>query len=714
MLKVSAKLRIIKLKITSFAGDYHYYYFAIILLLISFKYYYFILFLIAYMIKLRRKINLKFLIIILVILGLSITTNYIIKEKISNHIVGNYRVIQVKEKEAVIKKGFHKYIIKGNFIEGEGVFIEGDLERFPTNNTINGFNPNEYYLSQNIYGKITNYKIINRNNKLNFSFLRIKLIRYIDNFTSPTKEYLNSLILGDSSFLSEEKALLSNFGLAYLVGLSGIHLYIVISFFKKIFFYLDIKDSYQVLIIGFIYLIFLYLTVNKFVVVRLFLFFVLHEINKFFKLRLTKLDIISIIFFIFIVANPYLIYSFGFKISFLIMTFLTLSSKILKSRYKILTSYKYFILTYLVSIPLQITINNEVNLMVLLISPLIVVLFKYFLIPLVLFSFIFPIINLYSNFFLDFIYKFLNLFVFASIKINLPDFSIVQIVIYIILLSFIMKGMSLIDKVKRSLIFVFFIVLIALENKIDPRFKVIFLDVYQGDTTIITSPFNGETIVIDAYGNILETLKSLNLIEIDYLILSHEDDDHTREAQNLIDNLNVKEVIINPYGTYKLNHPKIEKFQTDDYLNLKYFNIEFFGPVKNYYDNNDNSLVFKILYQDVAFLFTGDISQRAELDLVEKYGFRLKANYLKVPHHGSKTSSSQNFLEIVNPEYAIMFYAKNNLYGFPNQEVINRYKTNNIILFETAKDQTLIYDSSANNINTLYFYQKKFKYSIMN
>lgn len=707
MLKALEKLRTIKSKITSYAGDYHYYYFSLILLVISFKYPIIFILLIAYLLYLKRRINFKFLTLLFVILALAFLTKYLIIKKTPTHILGKCQVVEVKDKEAVIKKGYYKYIIKGNFEEGEVIYLEAVVEKFPTNNTLNGFNQNEYYLTLNIYGKIDNYKIIDRVQKNHFGLIREKIKQYINQFKSPTKDYLTSLILGDSSFISGEKALLSNLGIAYLLGLSGIHLFLIINFIKKILFHLDIKDNYQIVIIGIIYLIFLYLTRSKFVVKRLFLLYILNVFNQSLRLQLTKLDIISILFFLIVIFNPSIIYSFGFKISFLITTFITLASFNLKSRSKLLTSYKYFIAIYLVSIPLQISFNNEVNLIIFLVSPLLVILFKYLIIPLVLLTFIFPIINSFTDLILNFIYQILSIFNTPFLKLSLPDFSIVQTIIYLFLLFLLFRKGNLAFKMRKLLTFLLFVVLISLDNNFDPRFKVIFLDVYQGDTTIISSPFNGETIVIDAYGSILDTLKSLNLVKIDYLILSHEDEDHTKEAQNLIDNLNVKKVIINPYGNYKLNHPKIIKYQANDYLSLKYIDIEFFGPIKNYYDNNDNSLVFKVNYQKTSFLFTGDISKIAELDLVLKYGNKLKSNYLKVPHHGSKTSSSQLFLEMVDPDYAVMFYAKNNRYGFPNDEVINRYKSNNIALYQTAWDQTLIYDSSSNKINTLYSYQKK-------
>lgn len=108
----------------------------------------------------------------------------------------------------------------------------------------------------------------------------------------------------------------------------------------------------------------------------------------------------------------------------------------------------------------------------------------------------------------------------------------------------------------------------------------------------------------------------------------------------------------------------------------KYTSIEILYPSKElkFDDLNNNSIVCKLSYMDFSILFTGDIEKEAELEIVKKYNNtnKLRANILKIAHHGSKTSSSKEFLEKVKPQYALIGVGKDNKFGHPNGEVIER------------------------------------------
>ena len=104
---------------------------------------------------------------------------------------------------------------------------------------------------------------------------------------------------------------------------------------------------------------------------------------------------------------------------------------------------------------------------------------------------------------------------------------------------------------------------------------------------------------------------------------------------------------------------------------------------------NNNSLVAKLIYKDFSMLFTGDIEEVAEKAILKKYEKhleKLKATVLKVPHHGSKTSSTQEFLNAVNPRVALIGVGKNNTFGHPNSDVLERLKKSGIKLFRTDED----------------------------
>ena len=116
------------------------------------------------------------------------------------------------------------------------------------------------------------------------------------------------------------------------------------------------------------------------------------------------------------------------------------------------------------------------------------------------------------------------------------------------------------------------------------------------------------------------------------------------------------------------------------------------GPIRSYSNENDNSLVLKVAIEDCSILFTGDIEQEAEVDLIDSYGKKLKSDILKVSHHGSSTSSSKMFLSYVSPNYLLISVGRNNYYGFPNNTFVlsypNIYRTdlnNSICIYKKKK-----------------------------
>ena len=106
------------------------------------------------------------------------------------------------------------------------------------------------------------------------------------------------------------------------------------------------------------------------------------------------------------------------------------------------------------------------------------------------------------------------------------------------------------------------------------------------------------------------------------------------------------------------------------YMDDVYFDI--IGPINRYSDTNSNSIVIKVNIEGYKFLFCGDMTIEEENDLINQYSTYLDSDVLKVGHHGSKTSSSEEFLEYVTPKYSIVSVGLNNYYGLPDIEVMNR------------------------------------------
>lgn len=124
--------------------------------------------------------------------------------------------------------------------------------------------------------------------------------------------------------------------------------------------------------------------------------------------------------------------------------------------------------------------------------------------------------------------------------------------------------------------------------------------------------------------------------------------------------------------------------------------IEFIMPDKVYDNINDNSLVFKLAYKDNSFLFTGDISSKVEEDMINS-GEKLKSDVLKAAHHGSKTSSSEEFLSAVSPKITVVSSGKSNgsLPDYTTMARLNKFSSE---LYSTADDKTVVITSDGNNL----------------
>ena len=194
-----------------------------------------------------------------------------------------------------------------------------------------------------------------------------------------------------------------------------------------------------------------------------------------------------------------------------------------------------------------------------------------------------------------------------------------------------------------------------------------------GDSTLIVTP-KGKKILIDggeAEQNILVPyLLARKIKTIDYVLVSHFDSDHSGALREVLENLNVKKLIISKQVEQSEECDKMIKSAKDRKVEVIFvkagqvLNIEknisfkiFWPEAENFITENalnNNSIVAKLIYKNFKMLFTGDIEQIAEEKIVKKYGEDLKSTILKVAHHGSNTSSIEDFIKYVEPEIALI------------------------------------------------------------
>ncbi|MHC9161585.1 ComEC/Rec2 family competence protein [Exiguobacterium profundum] len=232
-----------------------------------------------------------------------------------------------------------------------------------------------------------------------------------------------------------------------------------------------------------------------------------------------------------------------------------------------------------------------------------------------------------------------------------------------------------------------------------------YIDVGQGDAIYIKMP-NGEDVVIDG-GNkgkgdaIVTYLKKQKVDDIEVLISTHPDADHIGGLDEILDAYRVENIYApkvkhttQAYKDFlqavKREGKTIKTAQMGVSLPIKGVNAKFVGPVKSYSnsDLNNWSAVLHVTYKKNTFLFTGDAEHVSEKDMMAKKQ-TLRADVLKVGHHGAKTSTSSTFLNTVKPKHAIISVGKNS-YGHPTSEVVTNLKRQKVNTLRTDKNGTII------------------------
>jgi len=242
--------------------------------------------------------------------------------------------------------------------------------------------------------------------------------------------------------------------------------------------------------------------------------------------------------------------------------------------------------------------------------------------------------------------------------------------------------------------------------------NVHFLDVGQGDCIFIELP-NKQTMLIDA-GESSSEEKIANYIDtlgynaITYVVATHPHADHIGGLENIVKNFDINKIYMpKASSNSKTFQSLLEAISTKglkintakkgvNIINDEKLTIEILMPLEKEYDNlNNYSVVLKITYKEIKFLFMGDAEKEVENEITGD----VLADVIKVGHHGSETSSSKSFISKVKPKYAIISVGENNQYNHPNVDVLKAYENIGAKIYRTDINGNIVITSNGEKIN---------------
>ena len=672
-------------------------------------------------------------------------------EKINNRKVENKAFyLSIKKKKSINIK-------YADQISFEGEYIKPEVKR-----NYKGFDYSMYLKSQGIYGTIkvdSSVRIIKENNLSFISILSNKIRnRIIENinklFTEKTRGIFLGILIGYDEFITQDvKENFSNSSLSHLLAVSGAHVTYVVLEITLIIKFLKIpkekgKIFACILLVFYLYIINFTPSVTRAVIMSIIAIMqiVLHK----------KQDIattISVSSLLILISNPYKILNIGFILSYAgtigIIIFVEKFEKLQdnNSKIKVIKIIKGMcyvtISAWILISPITIYYFNTISL-TFIISNLIA---SFIIGPITLIGLIIIVLsftNIGATYIIVKIYNYLLIILLISteiiakipisnILVKTPNIFFIIVYYLIIIIIFIISILKksnraylnkkinlfivrLKNKIRTNLFNIIILALLIsiiffIYNKIPKNLKINFVDVGQGDCTLITTPLN-KKILIDSGGSetydigkntLLPYLLDRGVTTIDYIIISHFDTDHCKGFETVMKNLKVRNVIISKQSESSANYEEFLKIVRERKINIIYVNkgdkmqieknldIYILWPdSKNFIAENslnNNSIVCKLVYRKFSCIFTGDIEKIAEEKILERYENSniLRSTILKVAHHGSRTSSIKEILNKINPKIALIGVGDDNKFGHPNNEVLERLNYIGTKIYRTDK-----------------------------
>jgi competence protein ComEC len=307
------------------------------------------------------------------------------------------------------------------------------------------------------------------------------------------------------------------------------------------------------------------------------------------------------------------------------------------------------------------------------------------------------------------------------------NFDTLSMIIYFLIAGLLFTVTVKNYKFRISIALLLILMLLVFRYQPEPKMKIVFFDVGQGDAALITTP-SGKNILIDAGAksdavdnakrHIAPYLERNRISDIDLLILTHLHYDHSGGAGYLLENFNIKKIILNDINPYDLNFKIIEdiltkrkidkeNLYTGDIINIGE-DIKFYCLSPEKKDINDSGfydacIVMKMKYRDFDILFASDIDAEKENNLVNAYGNFLISDIMKVPHHGSKNSSSPEFVAVSKPFYSVVSCGYQNHFNHPSPLTLEKLKTSGSIICRTDLEGAVVFESDGYELKRVFW-----------
>ena len=680
------------------------------------------------------------------------STSYYINEKDTVNIIGYVKTIEKSSNDKYKFKVSTTHINNksknlnilvyndtlSNIKLGSKISVDGKIY-YPNKKS----NPNAYNEELNFKIDKINYKLyaniikMLKHNKFKvyLSNLKDNICNIYDEILPQTESnILKAMLLGEKQFLDDETVdLYRTSGIYHILAISGLHIGILALFLTKIFKLIHRRFGYIfVIIILIFYCIF---TGSSLSTIRatimsstVLLAYILFRNPDF-------ISSISLSAIILLIVNPYYLFDIGFLYSYISVFSIAFLGGRICDIYKLKGIFNAFVVSFFVCLSIKpITAYYFYNFNTIDIFLNIIII--PFMSIVVIIGFLSTIIGIFSiplaKFLIGSVYYILRFFTyickvvdnmsFNNIIIGRPSiFIIIGLYIMLFFIGYTFYDKYLIKKHKKfiNIGISIFIVLTLLATFIPKPFTITMLDVGQGDSIVGIN--KDGVFLIDGGGSntfntgesvVLPYLKSKGIQTIDFVFVSHNDTDHIKGIIEIVDKIKIKNLFLpinnstdENYETLltkaKAENIPIHFVKSGDKLNLgKDLSFDILHPNINFLNNedNNNSIVLKLTYKNNSMLFTGDVEKEGENFMLDN-NLDLLADILKVSHHGSKTSSTQNFIDSVKPKDALISCKENNKYNHPSEETLKTLNENNINIYRTDKNKAI----------TIKFYKDTYK-----